>query len=63
MNSRDFSALYLYKLKSKHNAAFGNGSVNGHTIWHWYAEFETGNESLTNKDLDRPKTVVDSEIL
>ena len=58
MNFKDFRVLFLYKWKSKHNAAeaarninaaFGNDSVNEHTIRCWYAKFETGDESLTNK--------------
>ena len=64
MNSRDFRVLFLCERKSKHNAAatarninaaFGNGSVNEHTIRHWYKKFETGNESLTNEDRGRPE--------
>ena len=62
---------FLYERKSKHNTAravrnintlFRNVSVNDHTIRRWYAKFETGDESLTNKDQDRTETVVDNEI-
>ena len=58
MNSRGFRMLFLYELKSKHNAsaaapntnvAFGKGSVNEHTIRCWYAKFEIGDESLKNE--------------
>ena len=72
MNSRDFKVLFLYELKSKHtaavagrniNIAFINGSVNERTIRSWYARFEIGNESLTNKDRGRPQTVVNNEVL
>ena len=54
MNSRSFRMLFLLQWKSKHNAAavarnidaaFGNSSVNECTIQHWYAKFETGDES------------------
>ena len=59
--------LFLYELKSKHNAAaaaqninavFGNSSVNELIIRRWYAKFETRDESLTNEDRGRPQTVV-----
>ena len=71
MNSRDFIVLFLCEWKSKHAAAtarniratFGNGSVNEHSIQRWYAKFETGDESLTNEDRDRRRTVVDNKVL
>ena len=72
MNFRDFKMLFLYERKSKHNvvavaqninAAFGNGNVNEYSIWHWYAKFETGNESLTYKDQGRQESVVGNEVL
>ena len=56
MNFRDFRVLFLYEWKRQHNAAFGNGSVNERTIRHWYAKFETGDESLTNEYWGRPET-------
>ena len=59
INSRDFKVLFLYDWKSKRdaaaaarniNAAFRNGFVNEHTIWRWYAKFETGDEKHQNED-------------
>ena len=64
--------LFLYKWKSKHNAAaaaqnintaFENSSVNEPTIRGLYAKFETVDENLTNKDQDRPDTLVENEVL
>ena len=72
MNSRSFRMLFLLQWKSKHNAAavarninaaFENNYANECTIQHWYANFGTGVESLTNKDWDRPETIVDNEVL
>ncbi|GFQ91102.1 histone-lysine N-methyltransferase SETMAR [Trichonephila clavata] len=72
MNYRDFRVLFLYEWKIDHNAAaaarninaaFGKSSVNGTTIRHLYTTFESGDESLTNKDRGRPETVMDSEVL
>ena len=72
MNSRDFRVLLLYEWKGKHNAAaaaqnvnaaFGDNSVNEHTIRHWYSKFETGVESLTNKHRGRPETGVKNNVL
>ena len=72
MNSRDFKVQYFYEWKSKRiaavaaqniNAAFRNGSLNKHTIQRWYANFEAGDESLTNEDRSRPETVVNNEVL
>ena len=47
-----FRMLFLCEWKSKHNAAAvarninaAFGSVNECTIQHWYAKFETGDES------------------
>ena len=37
--------------------------MNEHTIRRWYAKLETGDESLTNEDQDRPETIVDNEVL
>ena len=45
------------------NAAYGNDSVNEHTIWHWYAKFENGDDSLINEDRGRPETAADNEVL
>ena len=62
-----FRVLFLYELRSKHNAAtaarkinavFGNGSVNERTTRRWNAKFKTGNENLTNEDRGRPESVV-----
>ncbi|GFY49581.1 HTH_48 domain-containing protein [Trichonephila inaurata madagascariensis] len=72
MNSWDFRELFLYQWKGDHNAAttvwnintsFGSSSVNEHIILRWYAKFESGDESLSNEERDRPETVVNSEIL
>ena len=63
MNSRDFKVLFLYEWKSKHYAAFGNGSVSERTIWRWYAKFETGDESFTNEDRGRLESVVNNGVL
>ena len=45
------------------DAAFLNGSVNQRTIQRWREKFETGKQSLTMEDWDRPETFVDNEIL
>ena len=72
INSRDFRVLFLYEWKSNHNAAaaaqnfnaaFISGYVNERTILNGYIKFETGDESLRNKDRGRPERVVDNEIL
>ena len=62
-DSTVFSVLFLYEWKSKHNAAFGNSSVNECIIWRWYAKFEIWDESLTSKDWGRPETTVDNKVL
>ena len=60
MNSGDFRMLFLYEWKSKHNdvaaprninATFRNDLVNGHTIRHWYAKSETGDENDKRRTL------------
>ena len=63
----------MYKWKNKHNAAaaaqninaaFGNGSVNEHTIQCWYATLEIRGKNLTNKDWGKIRDCcVDNEVL
>ncbi|GFY52613.1 hypothetical protein TNIN_250331 [Trichonephila inaurata madagascariensis] len=71
-NSRDFSLLFWYEWKSNHNvtatarntnAAFGDVSVSERTTSSVIAKFESGDDSLTNKDRGKPDTVVDNEVL
>ena len=51
------------RIKLQHWCCICRESVNECTIRHWYANFETGYESLTNEDRGRPETVVDNAVL
>ena len=56
--------LFLYEMKSKHNAAFGNGSENECTIRHYsMLSLKLGMRVSQMRDQGRPEIVVDNEFL
>ena len=45
------------------NKAYGDNTVNQRTVQHWFKRFKSADESLENKQREKPETIVDDEVI